>query len=146
MRILFQGETKNSDIELKLLCKILLFMRCQSCKLLGKSFHPLMCVVSCFSHIWVFVTLWTLTHEAPLSMGFSRQEYWSGLLCPPPGDLPNPGMEPMSLTSTCIGRFFTTSATREALYPLIEDKKKDGSLIFDSALGILSSVGTEGCS
>ena len=38
------------------------------------------------------VTLWTVTHQAPLSMGFSRQEYWSGLPCPPPGDIPNPGM------------------------------------------------------
>ena len=79
-------------------------------------------------------------------MGFSRQEYWSGLLRPSPGDLPNPRMDPMSLTSTCLGGFFTTSATREALYPLIEDKKKGGSLIFDSALGIFSSVGTEGYS
>ena len=49
-------------------------------------------------------------------MGFSRQEYWSGLPCPPPGDLPNPGIEPVSLTSPALaGRFFTTSATWEAL-------------------------------
>ena len=41
--------------------------------------------------------LWTVTHQAPLSMGFSRQEYWSGLPCPSPGDLPNPGIEPGSL-------------------------------------------------
>ena len=38
--------------------------------------------------------LWTVAHQAPLSMGFSRQEYWGGLPCPPPGDLPNPGIEP----------------------------------------------------
>ena len=44
-------------------------------------------------------TLWTKVHQAPLSMGFSRQEYWSGLPCPPPGALPNPGIEPMSLQS-----------------------------------------------
>ena len=49
-------------------------------------------------------------------MGFSRQEYWSGLPCPPPGDLPNPGIEPMSLMSPAVaGRFFTTSTTYEAL-------------------------------
>ena len=42
-------------------------------------------------------TLWTLAHQAPLSMGFSRQEYWSRLPCPPPGDLPNPGMKPVLL-------------------------------------------------
>ena len=62
-------------------------------------------------------TLWdpvTVAHQAPLSMGFSRQEYWSGLPCPPPGDLPDPGAEPTSLTSPAlVGRFFTTSATWE---------------------------------
>ena len=42
------------------------------------------------------MTLWTVAHQAPLSMGFSRQEYWSGLPCPAPGDLPNPGIEPRS--------------------------------------------------
>ena len=48
-------------------------------------------------------------------MGFSRQEYWSGLPCPPPGDLPDPGIEPAPLISPALaGRFFTTSATREA--------------------------------
>ena len=51
-----------------------------------------------------------------LSMGFSRGESWSGLLCPPPGDLPDPGIEPMSLMSPALaGGFFTTSATWEAL-------------------------------
>ena len=54
--------------------------------------------------------------QAPQSMGFSRQEYWSGLPCPPPGDLPHPGIEPTSLMSPALaGRFFTTSATWEAL-------------------------------
>ena len=55
-------------------------------------------------------------HQAPLSMGFSRQEYWSGLSCPPPGDLPNPGIQPSSSKSPALaGRFFTTSTTWEAL-------------------------------
>ena len=48
------------------------------------------------SHIWLFVTPWTVAHQAPLSMEFSRQEYWSVLPCPSPGDLPNPGIEPRS--------------------------------------------------
>ena len=53
-------------------------------------------VLSLFSHVQLFATLWTVAHQTPLSMGFSRQEDWSGLPCPPPGDLPNPGMELMS--------------------------------------------------
>ena len=53
-------------------------------------------VLSCFSHVWLFSTPWTVTHQAPLAMGFPRQEYWGGLPFPPPGDLPNPGIEPTS--------------------------------------------------
>ena len=54
--------------------------------------------------------------EAPLSMGFSRQEYWIRLPCPAPGDLPNPGNKPMSLVSPALANgFFTTSTTWEAL-------------------------------
>ena len=60
--------------------------------------HCCACVLSHFSHVQLFVTPWTVAHQAPLSMGFSRQEYWSGLPCPPPGDLPNPGIEPGSPT------------------------------------------------
>ena len=72
-------------------------------------------VLSYFSHVWPFATPWTTTHQAPLSMIFSRQEYWSGLPFPSPRDLPNPGMEPASLKSLALtGRFFTTSATWKA--------------------------------
>ena len=53
------------------------------------------------------VTLWTVAHQAALSMGFSRQEYWSGLPFPSAGDLPNPGIKPMS-PAMDSGRFFTT--------------------------------------
>ena len=68
-----------------------------------------------FSCVRLFETPWTVAHQAPLSMGFSRQEYWSGLPCPPPGDLPDPGIKPASLTSPALaGRFFTTRATWEA--------------------------------
>ena len=61
-------------------------------------FHILCCVLSRFNHVQLFETLWTVALHAPLSMGFSRQEYWSGLPVPSPGDLPHPGMEPASLT------------------------------------------------
>ena len=68
--------------------------------------------VSC---VRLFVTLWTVAHQAPLSMGFSRQEYWSVLPCPPSEDLPNPGIKSVSLMSPALpGGFFTTSATWEA--------------------------------
>ena len=73
------------------------------------------CLVSCSVMSDSFATPWTIALQTPLSMGFSRQEYWSGLPCPPPGDLPNPGLEVMSLTSPALGgRFFTTSATWKA--------------------------------
>ena len=58
------------------------------------------------SHVQIFVAAWTIARQVPLPMGFSRQEYWSGLLFPPPGDLPNPGMEPAFPPLT--GGFFTT--------------------------------------
>ena len=71
-----------------------------------------------FSHLQLFATLWTIACQAPLSMGFSRQESWRGLPCPPPGDLPDPGTVPTSLTSPALaGRFTTTSTTWEAPCP-----------------------------
>ena len=54
------------------------------------------CFLSPFSRIQLFLTLWTIACQAPLSIGFPRHEYWSGLSCPPPGDLPGPGIEPVS--------------------------------------------------
>ena len=63
------------------------------------------CVLSCFSPVWVFATLWTEGCQAPLSMGFSRQEYWSGLPFPPPGDLPDSGIDQrIKPYISCIGR------------------------------------------
>ena len=56
-----------------------------------------MCVCLVVQSGLAFATLWTVACQAPLSMGFSKQEYWSGLQLPSPGDLPNPGMEPVSL-------------------------------------------------
>ena len=55
------------------------------------------CVLSHFSHVQLFLTPWAVAHQAPLSMGFFRQEYWSGLPCPPPGALPSLGIKPRSL-------------------------------------------------
>ena len=69
-------------------------------------------MLSCFSHFRLFATLWIVTHQVPLSMGFSRQEYWIGLSCPLPGDLPDPEVKPTSLIPPALAsRFFTTSTT-----------------------------------
>ena len=74
------------------------------------------CVLCCFGRVQLFSTPLTVACEAPLSMGFSRQEYWSGLPCPPPGDLPDPEIEPVSLMSPVLAReFFTTTSTWKAL-------------------------------
>ena len=83
------------------------------------------CYVCVLSHsvtqlFQLFANLWTIAHQVPLSMGFSRQEYWRGLPCPPPEDLPDLGIEPAS--PALAGGFFATSATWEApflLYSLV---------------------------
>ena len=76
-------------------------------------------VLNHFSHVQFFVTLWAIAHQDPLSMGFSRQEYWSGMPCRPLGDLPDPGNRPASpMSPALVGRFFTISATWEAVVTL----------------------------
>ena len=75
------------------------------------------CVLSCFSCVWLCATPWTVSHQSPLSMGFSRQKKKNrnGLPCPSPGDLPNPRIKPVSLTSSLLAsELFTTSAIWEA--------------------------------
>ena len=67
-----------------------------SSKVKTKYSYICVCVHSQFSHVQLFVNLWTVACQAPLSMGFFRQEYWSGLAFPSPGDLPNPEIEPGS--------------------------------------------------
>ena len=89
-----------------------------------KRFLPLVCVCVCvcvhicihvpvcahtLSHVQLFVTPWTVARQASLSVNFPRQEYWSGLPFPAPGDLPYPGIQPMSLVSRALaGSFFTS--------------------------------------
>ena len=73
------------------------------------------CVLSYLSPVRLFVTPWTVACQPPLSMGFSRQEYWSGLPCPPPGDLSDPRIEPGTPQSPALpGGFFITGTTWEA--------------------------------
>ena len=72
-------------------------------------------VLSCFSRVQLFATPWTVAQEAPLPMGFPKQERGSGLPCPAPGDLPNPGIKPSCFMFPALAsRFFTTGATWEA--------------------------------
>ena len=74
------------------------------------------CAVHAFYIASDSANLWTIAHQAPLPMGFSRQEYWNGLPCPSPGDLPDPGIEPMSLMSLALaGGLFTPSVSWDAL-------------------------------
>ena len=74
------------------------------------------CMLSHFSCVSLFLTPWIVAHQAPLSVRFSKLEYWIAWPCPSPGDLPDPGIEPTSLTSPALAsRFLTTSATWEAL-------------------------------
>ena len=103
-----------------------------------------LCVCVCaLSQVQLFVTPW-INCSPPLSMGFSRQEYWSGFPCPPPGDLPNPGIKPRYPA----GEFFTVWATREAqaLPPNQSFKpNKLGSLRPAAYPWFLHPVGPESC-
>ena len=95
------------------------------------------------SQIRLFVTLWTVAHQAPLSMGFSRQEYWSGLPFPSLGDLPNLGIEPVSLEAPALaGGFFTNSSNCEAILQVCHCR---GFQIFYSSLPLLHLSVIEAC-
>ena len=93
--------------------------------------HSSVHVVVHFSHVWLFATRWTVAHQAPLSMEFSRQEYWSGLPFPPPGHLPDPGTEPMSLMSLAL-------ASRSSL--LVPPGKPNTDFCFTLTLPSLSDA------
>ena len=95
-------------------------------------YHFQLCMFSHFNRAQLFATLWTVSCQAPLSMGFRRQEYWSGLPFPSPGDLPDPGIKPTSLIF-CIGRqvfffFFTTSANWEVLFNPESESKTESEV------------------
>ena len=92
--------------------------------------HPIACMLNRFSCVRFSVTLWTVAHLGTLCLGFSRQEYWSGLPCSPLGDFPKPGIEPMSLMSPALaGGFFTTSALFSSVYWHCSFKKAFFSLL-----------------
>ena len=97
------------------------------------------CCAQLLSCAQLFVTPWTVAPQVPLSMEFSRQEYWSGLPFLSPGNLPDPGIQPRSLMSLALpGSFFTTSATQEAkfayslkyIYKIAHSQVSDNSFPF----------------
>ena len=81
-------------------------------------------VLSRFNRVWLFATPWTVAHQAPLSMGFSRQVYWSELPCPPPGDLPYPGIE---TRSPVLQAYSLPLIHRESIILIIFDTGYEGS-------------------
>ena len=96
-------------------------------------------VLSHFSRVGLFVILWTVACQAPLSMGFSRQEHWSGLPFPAPGDLPNSGIKSVSLKSPAMaGRLFITSPTWWI-------RCKESGKYLDANKYLLLTLDNEGC-
>ena len=94
-----------------------LLIYCSSCSIPG-SLDSLVCVLSHFSRVQLFVTLWTIAHQAPLSVGFSRQEYWNGLPYPPSRGPSILGIKPASLTSYALADGFLPSAVWGSLWTL----------------------------
>ena len=105
-----QGIFPTQGLNLRLLC--LLHWQVNSLPLSHReTLWYMVLLLSCLSRVRLCATPWTVAHQAPLSMGFSWQEYWNRLPCPPPVDSPNPRIEPASLRSPALaGGFFTTSA------------------------------------
>ena len=89
----------------QLFCVNLIRILIQRNKLQKPLNRTIVCVLSCFSYVRLSTILWTIAYQAFLSRGLSRQEYWGGLPCLPPGDLPNPGIEPSFLAVSYIGRW-----------------------------------------
>ena len=93
----------------------------------------MLCCAKSLNCVQLFVTLWTVSCQAPQSVGFPRQEYWNGLPFPSPGDLPDPGIRLESLTSpVLVGGFFTTSATWEAPVNYISSVQFSCSVVSNS--------------
>jgi hypothetical protein len=98
------------------------------------------------SRVRLFAAPWTVACQAPLSVGFSRQEYWSGFPCPPPGDLPDPGMESASLMSPALaGGFFTTGVAWEAWWASKEPHRSRCELLGEAMGFECRPVVARGC-
>ena len=98
--------------------------------------YKYVCVLSCLHRVWLFATPWTVACQVPLFIGFSRQEYWSGLPCAPPGDLPNPGIKPASPVSPALQvEFFPLS--HQGIIIIIEIASHHWHLRFHFHMGLV---------
>ena len=110
------------------------------CLWIGTKVLRCQAMLSHFSLVCLFVTPWTVAHQAPLSMGFSRQECWSGLPFPSPEDLPNPGIEPAPLASPALPSvFFITSVMWEAQSSALHHLKNSTGVILDADTDIFQN-------
>ena len=97
------------------------------------------CMLSHFSCVWLFATLWTVARQAPLSMGFFRHEHWNGLLCPTPGDLPNPEIESMSSAMQADSLLLSHQGSPSIPYPYL-NSPPHYPLVTTSMFSILVSL------
>ena len=100
------------------------------------------CVLSHFSLVQLFATLWTVVPQDPLSMGFSRQEHWSGLPCPSPGDLPDPGIEPTSPVPLALQADSSPLSHREAQHWVLTapSPRQTGHTVLTPGLSLFHTV------
>ena len=104
-----------------------------------------LCVLSCFSRVQLFATLWAIAHQAPLSLEFSRQEYWYGLLCTAPGDLPDLGIKPKSLRSHALETDSLSLASPQSpIWDYLQDKRDPSRQNGPVSQLPVPSVGREG--
>ena len=92
------------------------------------------CRLSCFSRVRLFATLWTVAYQAHLSVGFSRQEYWSGLPCPLPGYLLNSGIEPRSFMSSALAGGLTSCRCQVLRTQILIELHRDFKSIYTTVL------------
>ena len=107
-----QASDGRSSKREEIICTLIIDFHCHTAETndVGKQLCACVCVCVCvLTHVWFFATPWPVACQAPLSMEFFRQEYWSGLPFPSPEDLPDPGIKPVSLVSAALAsRFLTT--------------------------------------
>ena len=141
-----QGKSLNLSVPggLNLQIRLLSFPSCSHIDHVARVYTPssgcLCAVLRCFNRILLCVTPWTVACQASLSMGFSRQEYWSGWPCPPPGDLSDVEIEPAFLVSPALaGGFLTTPPGK----PQVVYRCQEQSIMRVSGAAVITRPGGE---